>query len=476
MTAISKEKMERNLSEFIKQSWAVIEPNTPYVANWHTDLISEYLQAINNSEILRLVINIPPRHMKSLHTTVFYPAWTWIKYPEKRFIKVSYSDFLSRKYNILCRDVIKSPWYQHNWENRFKIKEDDDRQNMFKNDHHGLMYSTSTGGTLIGEGGDVIIVDDPQNPRMVNSVIERETSIAFFTNTLQTRLNNPQKGAIIIIMQRLHEQDLTGYILSENLGYHHLCLPAEAEKRTIIHFPISGKQIIREEGDILNSERFNKTVLTNLKKAMGSAQYIGQFQQQPSPAEGGLLKRDWWQYYKQTPTQFDEIIQSWDMTFKETISGSYVVGQIWGRVGANKYLLDQVRDRMDFPTTLSAVRNLSAKWPQANAKLVEDKANGPAVIDALRREVSGLIAVAPQGSKEARVAAISPDVEAGNVHLPASNIAPWIHDFVEECTAFPKATTDDQCDCMSQALLRFARTKPLTDDTKTLFKNASLYS
>lgn len=468
--------MERNLSEFIKQSWAVIEPNTPYVANWHIDLISEYLQAINNSEILRLVINIPPRHMKSLHTTVFYPAWTWIKCPEKRFIKVSYSDFLSRKYNILCRDVIKSPWYQHNWENQFKIKEDDDRQNMFKNDHHGLMYSTSTGGTLIGEGGDVIIVDDPQNPRMVNSVIERETSIAFFTNTLQTRLNNPQKGAIIIIMQRLHEQDLTGYILSENLGYHHLCLPAEAEKRTIIHFPISGKQIVREEGDILNSERFNKTVLTNLKKAMGSAQYIGQFQQQPSPAEGGLLKRDWWQYYKQAPTQFDEVIQSWDMTFKETISGSYVVGQIWGRVGANKYLLDQVRDRMDFPTTLSAVRNLSAKWPQANAKLVEDKANGPAVIDVLRREVSGLIAVAPQGSKEARVAAISPDVEAGNVHLPASNIMPWIHDFVEECTAFPKATTDDQCDCMSQALLRFAQTKPLTDDIKTLFKNASLYS
>jgi len=230
--ALQKEKAERNLSEFIKQAWRVIEPGTTYVENWHIDLISEYLQAVENNEILRLIINIPPRHMKSIQTTVCYPAWSWIKKPEKRFIKVSYSDNLSRKHNVLSRDIILSPWYQENWGDRFTLKDDVNRQNEFKNNHHGMMFSTSVGGSLTGEGGDVIIVDDPQNPLMANSESEREASIAFFKNTLQTRLNDPKKGAIIIIMQRLHENDLTGYILSEQLGYEHLCLPAEAPERS----------------------------------------------------------------------------------------------------------------------------------------------------------------------------------------------------------------------------------------------------
>ena len=171
--AIAKEKAERNLSDFITQAWPTIEPGTTYVHNWHIDIIAEYLHAVNDGEIRRLLINMPPRHMKSIEATVCYPVWTWTRHPEKRFIKVSYSDSLSRKHNILSRDIINSPWFQGNWGEVFSLKDDVNRQNEFQNNHHGMMLSTSVGGSLTGDGGDVIIIDDPQNPLMANSETEQ---------------------------------------------------------------------------------------------------------------------------------------------------------------------------------------------------------------------------------------------------------------------------------------------------------------
>lgn len=168
--------------------------------------------------------------------------------------------------------------------------------------------------------------------------------------------------------------------------------------------------------------------------------------------EGDFFKRAWWKYYAQAPGRFDTMIQSWDCTFKETKEGSFVVGQVWGRIGASKYLLDQVRARADFPTTIKMIRNLSAKWPQAHNKLIEAKANGPAIIDTLKQSLAGIIAIEPDGSKEARAAAVSGQVEAGNVFLPQG--AQWVQDFVEECAAFPKAAHDDQVDSMTMALKR----------------------
>lgn len=224
--------------------------------------------------------------MKSIHVTVCYPVWTWLRAPAKRFIKVSYSDALSRKHNILSRDIIRSPWYQGNWSDRFSLKDDVNRQNEFRNDHQGMMMSTSVGGSLTGEGGDVIIIDDPQNPLMANSETERQNSINFFKNTLQTRLNDPKNGAIIIIMQRLHESDLTGYVLSEDLGYTHLCLPAEAEERSTIVYPISKKEVVREPGDLLNPARFDKEVLDSLKRVWARRSTPASSSRPPAPAEG----------------------------------------------------------------------------------------------------------------------------------------------------------------------------------------------
>lgn len=473
--AILKEKAERDISEFIKQAWHVIEPGTPYVDNWHIDLISEYLQAVDNSEILRLIINIPPRHMKSIQTTVCYPAWSWIKKPTKRFIKVSYSDSLSRKHNVLCRDIIRSPWYQKNWGDRFKIKDDVDRQDEFKNDHHGMMFSTSVGGRLTGEGGDVIIVDDPQNPLMANSATEREASIAFFKNTLQTRLNDPKKGAIIVIMQRMHEHDLTGYILSEQLGYEHICLPAEAPERTVIHFPISGREVIREEGDLLNPGRFDKEALEGLKKSMGSAQYAGQFQQTPAPAEGLIFKREWLGNFFKTAPHQNMLIQSWDMPFTKSEGSAKCAGIVIGRNGASIYIFDMVNDKMTFTESVAAVRTLTGKWPKARAKVIENKANGPAIVDLLKKEIPGMVEFNPKGSKEERAISMTPYFEAGNIWFPDPETHPWVHDLINDLLIFPKGQYKDTVDALVQGILYLMDKPSMTGPPKTSTLTKSSY-
>ena len=452
--AVLREQAERSLGAFIRQAWSVIEPGTTYIDNWHIELIAEHLQAVNSGEIRRLIINIPPRHMKSIEATVCYPVWTWIQHPEKRFIKVSYSDALSRKHNILSRDIINSPWYQQNWSDRFHLKYDVNRQNEFENNHHGMLYSTSVGGAITGNGADVIIIDDPQNPIMANSETERQNSIDFFKNTLQTRLNNPKTGAFIIIMQRLHENDLTGYILSEDLGYTHLCLPAEAPERTVITFPVSKKQIVREEGDILNPQRFDHEVIESLKKSMGSLQYAGQFQQVPAPAEGVIFKREWLHnFYSDGAAPSTQDIQSWDMAFTKSEGSAKVAGFVMGRHHADIYIKDLVNDKMTFTESVAAVRTLSGKWPRVRAKVVENKANGPAIVDLLKKEIPGMVEFNPKGSKDERAISVTPYFEAGNIHFPDPKTHPWVDDLIRDLLMFPKGTYKDTTDALVQGIL-----------------------
>ena len=455
---LAREAAERRLPAFIKQAWGVIEPGTPYVDNWHIHLIGEYMQAVNSGQIKRLIINIPPRHMKSIEVTVCYPVWTWVKNPEKRFIKVSYSDSLSRKHNILARDIIYSPWYQKNWGGRFILKDDVNRQNEFKNSRQGFMFSTSTGGTLTGEGGDVIILDDPQNPQMANSETEREASVNFFRNTLQTRLNDPKKGAIIIIMQRLHENDLTGYILSERLNYGHLCLPAVAPERTVITYPASGKEFVREEGGILNPERFDGGILDGLKRSMGSVQFAGQFQQSPVPDEGIIFKREWLnRTYRELPAGAT-VIQSWDLPFKNSEASAKCAGIVMARKGAELFIMDCVNDKMSFTDSVAAIKNLSSKYPKARAKVVEDKANGPAIISYLRKDVPGMVAFNPKGSKEDRALSVAPYFEAGGVYFLEG--AAWAGDLINDLRSFPNGKYKDTVDAVVQAILYLMDTVP----------------
>jgi len=278
-------------------------------------------------------------------------------------------------------------------------------------------------------------------------------------------------------MQRCHQRDLSGHVLEQG-GWEHLCLAAEYEgpgRTTSIGFSDPRTEV----GELLWPERFGPEEIESLKRSLGSYAAAGQLQQRPSPAGGGLFKRSWFRYFQplgynlppvvvsmpdgtqrsiaaiEAPQHVEETIQSWDCTFKDLDTSDYVVGQVWGRLGPMFFLGDQVRARLDCPGTVKAVRDLTNKWPGTVAKLIEDKANGSAVIQMLAREIPGLLPVNPEGGKVARAAAVSPLIEAGNVYLPHPMYAPWVNDFIEECAAFPNGAHDDQVDAMTQALLRW---------------------
>lgn len=485
---MNKELATRNLSDFVKQAWHIVEPITPYKHGWHIDAIAEHLTAVTNGEIRDLIINIPPRHMKSLLTSVFWPMWVWTFQPEKRWLFSAYSESLAIRDSLKCRRIIQSPWYRANWGDVFQLTGDQNQKTRFENNKTGFRLAAGVGGLGTGEGGDFIVVDDPLKSADAHSQAARENVTLWWDETMSTRGNDPTKSARVIIMQRLHEQDLTGHILAKMKAdadankYELLCLPAEyvpTPRVTAIgwHDPRT------EPGQLLWPERVPLDALNRLKKDLGSYGAAGQLQQEPSPSEGGILKRHWWRFWVpkgmvlpavttrladntifehpqvELPATFDQMLQSWDMTFKDTKGSDFVAGQVWGKVGADKFLVDQVLERLDFVKTIAAVLRVTQKWPNATTKLVEDKANGSAVISALRSKISGLIPIEPDGSKESRVYAVSPEIESGNVYLPHPLIAPWVNELINRAAAFPNAAHDDDIDAMSQALRRWSGSK-----------------
>jgi predicted phage terminase large subunit-like protein len=452
---------ERSLLAFVKQAWHILEPNTPFLINWHIELICEYLEAITAAEITRLVINLPPRYMKSLLVTVLWPVWEWVRAPHTRWLFASYSETLSTKHSLDRRVVLQAPWFRDRWGDRFRLTSDQNEKSEYRNDRRGVMTATSVGGSATGKGGNRIVVDDPHNPAQAESDRQRQQAIDFFLTTLSTRLDDKRKGAIVVIMQRLHTRDLTAVCLDH--GYTSLVIPAEAEYPTSITFPRSGQTMTRDVGDLLWPARESRDDLERQLSVLGSYAYAGQYQQRPSPRGGGLFKRSWWQYYDELPPNMQECAQSWDLAFKGGGEHDFVVGLVAARRGADIYLIDRFKQHASFQETLAAMRQMSKRYPVAHAIFVEDKANGPAIIDTLKRELGGIIAVTPEGGKYARASACEPQVEAGNVYLP-NPTAPngrsiperaWVHDFVEEMAVFPQGDHDDDVDAFSQLLTRW---------------------
>ena len=390
--------------------------------------------------------------MKSLLCTVFYPVWRWCTQPERRFMFVSYADELSTDHSVFRRNVMNSARYRACWGDVVKFSKDQNQKTQYENTRRGVMFSTSITGSATGKGCDDLMVDDPMNAKKAFSDAEREATNRTFDATFRSRLNNPATGTIVLIMQRLHDMDLTGHVLSQEPGtWTHVKLPAELEED--FRCEINGHLYEHKAGELLWPQRFSHEVLASQKTAMGSWSFAGQYQQDPSPREGAIIQREWIKYYRELPGTKGRWVQSWDCSFKDTSDADYVVGQVWVRIEAHCYLVDQVRERMDFVRTRQAIRQMSMKYPQATAKLIEDRANGPAIIASLKSEISGIIRVDPKDSKIGRFNSVSPLFEAKNVWLPEpTGGPPWVGDFVEELTRFPKAPHDDQVDACSQAL------------------------
>lgn len=445
----------------MRQAWHVVEPGTSFVDGWHLQAICEHLEAVSRGQIRNLLINMPPRHMKSLAVAVFWPTWEWLQHPERRWLFASYALSLSVRDSLKCRRLIQSPWYQRNWGHLYRLTDDQNAKLRFENDKTGYRLSTSVDSAATGEGGDRIVVDDPHNVREAESEATRQATITWWDEAMSTRLNDQRTGAKVIVMQRVHAGDLSGHVLEQG-GYEHLCLPAEYEPTNYVS-AIGWKDPRTEPDELLWPERVGPAEIASLKVQLGSYGYAGQMQQRPAPRAGGLFKRSWWGRF--SLAAFDrntasQVIQVWDTAFQEKTSADYSVCSTWAKTPQGAYVLDVFRARLEFPELKRTARDLYARW-QPSAVLVEDKASGQSLIQELRRPDATdpkrwpalpIIPVATDRDKVSRATAVTPYVEAGRVYLPDD--ASWVAGWVQEHADFPNAAHDDQVDTTSMALAR----------------------
>lgn len=463
-------RLSGSLGDFTRAAWPILEPATTFKPNWHIDAIVEHLEACTTREIRRLVINVPPRHMKSLNVSVVWPVWWWSFDPHIRFLTASYGEKLATRDALKSRRLIQSAWYRARWGHVFQLTSDQNTKTRYENDQTGYRIATSVGGAGTGEGGDVIILDDPHKADEVESDVERENVIDWLDGTISTRFNDPATGVEVLVMQRLHEDDATGHMLEQG-GWTHLCLPAEYEPTHPFVWPDDPRE---DAGELLWPDHFGRDDLDELKTILGSYRAAGQLQQRPAPAEGGIFKLTGLKYFDPafleppSPLVFNRIVQSWDTAFKEKQTSDYVVGAVWGFAGANRYLLRVTRQRMSLSDTKRAIRESHTFAEQTypllpHTILIENTANGVDIIAELRDEISGIVAVNPVGDKVTRAHAVSPIWESGNVYVPGAARADgmgydpartpaWVQEWVGEHTAFNNGAHDDQVDTTTQLL------------------------
>jgi predicted phage terminase large subunit-like protein len=414
----------------------------------HLDLVCKELESIMRGENKRLMVFMPPRHGKSMCVTETFPSYYLGHNPHKRVMELSYGAELAQEFGKKNRDKVLEYGYDI-----FRIRlsnQQATKTNWKIAGTDGGMYSVGFFGSVTGRGADLLIVDDPiRNRAEAESSTYREKIWAEYQSTVATRLHSG--GAIIIILTRWHEDDLAARLLKPEYGkaedWKVLSLPAVCEDGSDLLGRKIGQALWPMGG-------YDETWAARQKETVGAYAWNALYQQHPTPSTGGIFKREWWQRWRELPGDLFDFIQSWDCTFKDANTSDYVVGQVWARSKknpANRYLLDQVRARMTFTETVQAVRSLSAKWRQTTRKLVEDAANGTAVMDVLKKEMPGLIPVQPMGGKVVRAHAVTAVVEAGNVFIPDASVAPWTHDFIEELSSFPNGAHDDQVDAMTQA-------------------------
>jgi predicted phage terminase large subunit-like protein len=477
----AKSEQSISLQQFVREAWSFLEPVSTLVWNWHLDLICHYLTLIKQGNFKDpstlqpegIIFNVPPRTMKSLLITVFFPIWVWTTDPARRFMFVSYSEKLSTQHSVYRRSLIESEWYQRNWGHVFSLSRDQNVKSHYENSRRGTMFSTGMQATATGMGGDILIFDDPLNPEQAISQLEREAVNVRFDTTFRSRINDPVTGVKIIIMQRLHELDLTGHVLTrESSRWEHVSLPAIAPEDKTWTFPQPNQESNTESGQTIGQttvrtqtqkagallwpERLPQSFLDGQRIGMGSWAFNGQYQQSPAPLDGGIIKRAWVRFYRELPAHFDFMVQSWDCTFSGGSDNDFVAGQVWGRSAGKYYMLPyRTYERLDFGPTMAAIKSCHAKFPRAHAILIEDKANGPAIISELQKEIPGVVAVNPEGGKIARAQATAPLWEAGSIELPDPQIfgAHWMEDYLHNICAFPKAAHDDDMDATSQALI-----------------------
>ena len=454
--------MKRSLKEFTKNSWQTIEPGRDFYDNWHIDAISEHLQAVVEGDIKRLIINIPPRHMKSISVAVTMPAWTWTIQPQKRFLFASYASSLSVRDSVKCRRLIDSQWYKQHFGQSFELTTDQNQKQRFENNRTGYRIATSVDGALTGEGGDIIVIDDPHNVREAESSTVREGVLEWWDQAMQSRLNDPKTGAFIIIMQRVHETDLTGHILrNEYNDWDHLCLPARYE----VGHPTHTKSTLNftdprtKDGELLWPDRVDEKTLSKLENSLGTYASAGQLQQRPMPKGGAILRAEWWVPWEHdTLPDIEYIIQSWDTAFSTKEKSSYSARTTWGvfrkNGQMNAIVLDMWYDRVTYPELRKIAQEAYEDY-EPDAVMIEKKASGQSLLQDLRMAGIPVIPYSPDRDKEARAHAASALLEDGRIYFPFDK--KWSKNLIDICAAFPAGENDDIVDTCTQAWLRLRK-------------------
>lgn len=445
-----------------------------YQMNWHHELMCEKLDRFARGEIKRLMIFAPPRHGKSELVSRRLPPFMFGHRPTLQIVSASYSDSLSSSINRDVQRIMESPAFGFLFPKSKlgavtrNVTGSVRNNSFFELPTKGSYRSVGVGSGLTGHGADVLLIDDPiKNKKEADSKVYRDNVWDWYQSTAYTRLE--KNGQVLVLMTRWHEDDLAGRLLEQAKT------DPSADQWEVIDLPAvketaADPNDIRKIGEALWPWKYPLEKLMKIKHSVGTRVWGSLFQQRPAPQEGAIIKREWLKFYRELPADarlYGEWVQSWDLSFKGNDTSDFVVGQVWVKYQANFYLVHQVRARMTFTATKVAIESLSAKFPWVKVKLIENKANGPAVIDSLKETIGGIVAVEVSDSKIARLNAVSPDFEAGNVHLPHPSIAPYIHDYISELTSFPTATNDDQVDGTTQALMRL-RTKTSGDFSKEL--------
>lgn len=474
-------RCETSFVAFCKAAWPHVVKR-PLVWGWHNDAMCEHLEAVTHGDIKRLLITVPPGSTKTLTVQVMWPTWEWIcnqhprseafpdgHRPDLGYIFASYQAPLARRKSLLCRQLMETPWHRELFGDRWMPNRALWSASMFGNNKGGWRLATSVGGEATGEHPDRQIFDDPTKPQDVlggtqgNTKVVLENVKTWWTQTMSLRKAD-ESAARIGIAQRIHQADLPGVLIKEG-GYEELRIPMHYEKkfhtRTVLRKATDDEpekvweDPRKDEGELMCPARFSADECAIRKKDLGPQGFAAQEQQRPTPAGGALYMRHYFKHWVARPREGTWII-SGDCTFKNLDTSDYVALQVWCSIAPDFFLIDEIRDRLDVLGTCQAIASLRSKYPRVGATIIEDAANGPAVVQIMSLSVPGMELVPTAGGKYARANATSVYHASGNVYLPPPERFPWVDDYIEEHVSFPVGAHDDRVDAQSHAIVKLS--------------------
>jgi predicted phage terminase large subunit-like protein len=444
----STSRLNSSLAYFAQRAWRHVEPG-PLIWNWHHNLLCEYLQLVYERKLKRLIVTIPPRMTKSKLASVIFPAWCWAKNPALSFIATSYSDQLSVEFSVARRNLLSSNWFRSAFPGRVEFAPDQNQKSVFQNTAFGVMRATSMTGAAAGVGADILIVDDPLALQSAYSDADRLAVNRDFDGAFRSRLNSPNEGCIVIICQRLHQMDLVGHLLENEPDTWKVCsLPMVAERDEEIVFPVSGRRMLRKEGDLLQPSRFSAKTVAE-EKRVNTFRWASQYQQRPSPQGGAIFKTEWLQRYDTPPTSGTRIL-ALDTAFSVKKTADFSAASVWTANEDGFFLRHVWRGKVEYPALKMAAENLAAFW-KVEAVVIEEKGSGQSLVQSLRQETRlPVVGWKVENDKVSRAYGVQALFASGKVFVPRN--APWLPDFLNELELFPFAAHDDQVDTVTMAL------------------------